>query len=41
MSIIKEYAQKYNKLSDNNQYKQIPLIKNEWKILRDRCVFIF
>ncbi|KAI7892019.1 WD40-repeat-containing domain protein [Mucor mucedo] len=35
MTTIKEYAQKYNELSNSNEFTQIPLIKNEWNILRD------
>lgn len=38
MTTIKEYAQKYNELSNSNKFTQIPLIKNEWEILVDRCV---
>jgi hypothetical protein len=39
MSSIEEYAQTYNDLSDNNEYTQIPLIPNEWKVLKDRYAY--
>ncbi|KAI8083871.1 WD40-repeat-containing domain protein [Thamnidium elegans] len=35
MTAIKEYAQICNDLSDKNEYTQVPLIKHEWKVLRD------
>lgn len=38
MTTIKEYAELYNRLSNSNEYTQIPLIPEEWKVIKDRYV---
>lgn len=42
MSTIEEYAEKYNELSENNDYRQVPLVEREWKVLHDRfTIYLF